>query len=258
VFAQAREKARQTACLSDVKQLGLSFAQYEQDYDEMTPCGYKSTGGGQGWAGQIYPYVKSEKVYVCPSDPTKKPICSYAYNTYLGPLVPGSNPMYSTGVLISQFAAPAKTILLAEVINSGCNSSYTIPNEMTQMLHASPVGRGNGVDYDPGGYSGGLTSAQAVAALAAGTCFVQYATGITRMIRTPSVDVAQFASVDGQHQTGSCYLFADNHAKWLKPSQVAGGYTNDGSQRPCGNAGYGEAPSTICTDTTIVGTWSYK
>ena len=37
VFAQAREKARAIACLSNCKQTGLAYAMYTQDYDEMTP-----------------------------------------------------------------------------------------------------------------------------------------------------------------------------------------------------------------------------
>src|ERR1041385_3748666 len=39
VFAQAREKARQTSCLSNEKQLGLAVMQYLQDYDELLPTG---------------------------------------------------------------------------------------------------------------------------------------------------------------------------------------------------------------------------
>src|SRR5882762_3342159 len=40
VFAQAREKARQITCTSNMKQLALGFLQYEQDYDETCPLGY--------------------------------------------------------------------------------------------------------------------------------------------------------------------------------------------------------------------------
>src|ERR1700756_2655146 len=68
VFAQAREKARAISCLSNEKQLGLSIMQYVQDYDEHVPFGYNLWGGGAGWAGQIYPYVKSVNVYRCPDD----------------------------------------------------------------------------------------------------------------------------------------------------------------------------------------------
>jgi len=44
VFAQAREKARQTSCLSNERQLGLAVIQYVQDYDQTYPPGGKETG----------------------------------------------------------------------------------------------------------------------------------------------------------------------------------------------------------------------
>ena len=66
VFAKAREKARTTACLSNLKQVGLAFIMYSQDYDE------KYVGCYTGypyytWPGALYPYVKSEKLFDCPS-----------------------------------------------------------------------------------------------------------------------------------------------------------------------------------------------
>src|SRR5665213_3332533 len=75
VFAAAREKARQTTCASNEKQLGLAFLQYAQDYDECFTYGMtetlhtQGTHVGQGWASTIYPYVKSTGVYTCPDDP---------------------------------------------------------------------------------------------------------------------------------------------------------------------------------------------
>ena len=57
VFAQAREKARQTVCLSNTKQIGLGVMMYTQDYDESGPYAY----GGCGmpwWGDAIEPYVK--------------------------------------------------------------------------------------------------------------------------------------------------------------------------------------------------------
>src|SRR5215469_16047426 len=72
VFAKVREKARQTSCASNLKQLGLGYIQYYQDYDENFPCGTAGAAAwpraGIGWAGQIYPYVKSPGVYACPDD----------------------------------------------------------------------------------------------------------------------------------------------------------------------------------------------
>src|SRR5579859_6093805 len=72
VFAQAREKARAISCLSNMKQLGLAFLQYQQDYDESMPVPYyfifnpPTMGAQGGWGGGIYPYVKSSGVYACP------------------------------------------------------------------------------------------------------------------------------------------------------------------------------------------------
>ena len=62
VFAQAREKARQVSCLSNVKQAGLAFNMYVQDYDEVTP----SLGASRDWWGLIYPYTKNTGIYLCP------------------------------------------------------------------------------------------------------------------------------------------------------------------------------------------------
>lgn len=68
VFAQAREKARQAACLSNTKQLGLGLMQYEQDYDECLPYNYNRYGSAADrWYRAMYPYYKSVGVMVCPS-----------------------------------------------------------------------------------------------------------------------------------------------------------------------------------------------
>ncbi|MFW5867119.1 MAG: DUF1559 domain-containing protein [Armatimonadota bacterium] len=80
VFARAREKARQTSCLSNVKQMTLGFLMYAQDYDEtMSPRYYRldpSVAGGPHWPQLIYPYVKNDQVYQCPSAREN----SYGYN----------------------------------------------------------------------------------------------------------------------------------------------------------------------------------
>jgi prepilin-type N-terminal cleavage/methylation domain-containing protein len=76
VFGRARENARRASCASNLKQIGLGLLQYTQDYDESYPAAglhYDSQLGrdqalGYGWAGDIYPYVKSAQVFACPSD----------------------------------------------------------------------------------------------------------------------------------------------------------------------------------------------
>ncbi len=84
VFAQARAKARQTACLSNMKQIGTGLMMYAQDYDEVLPGntdhragfnlpdGFRTPYDGGNpltwrvWARDIQPYIKNFEVYVCP------------------------------------------------------------------------------------------------------------------------------------------------------------------------------------------------
>jgi len=79
VFAQAREAARTSVCLSNVKQLSLGAMMYVQDYDERFWAwnwGFYCNGGNDGlprdsaafWTMAIYPYVKDKQVYQCPDD----------------------------------------------------------------------------------------------------------------------------------------------------------------------------------------------
>jgi len=90
VFAQAREKARQTSCLSNQKQIGLALMQYMQDYDGVVPM-YRTTAGfvwtnpsgvnvwfgayneanrftGTYWTALVQPYIKTWDVQACPSE----------------------------------------------------------------------------------------------------------------------------------------------------------------------------------------------
>ncbi|HEX5323467.1 MAG TPA: DUF1559 domain-containing protein [Capsulimonadaceae bacterium] len=76
VFAQAREKARATECISNLKQLGLAFLQYTQDYDETAPTVSKEpitflgqTGVAQNWYVTFYSYYKEGPILVCPDRP---------------------------------------------------------------------------------------------------------------------------------------------------------------------------------------------
>jgi prepilin-type N-terminal cleavage/methylation domain-containing protein len=73
VFAQARDKARGSACLSNLKQIGTGLYMYLQDYDEVYPLNrFDMAGGdckptGYTWKEAIHPYVKNYDVWVCPS-----------------------------------------------------------------------------------------------------------------------------------------------------------------------------------------------
>ena len=259
VFAQAREKARAVSCLSNEKQLGLAFAQYSQDYDEKNPNGVNYYfPGGNGWAGQVYAYVKSEAVYRCPDETLATAPTSYAYN---------SNNTAPTGAtvdsyIIANYNAPAKTVLLAEV-QGNYAWGYSVSAPGTSSNSDSYVGNGqNG--YSPAGFGVDGWSQPTVNLNGQGTWTnpktLLWSTGYMR--NTSTADHAVYASSIGRHQGGSNFLMADDHAKWLKPSAVSAGVTNT-SSTDCGGAtdptGMGTmASGTECSDSTIAATFSLK
>jgi prepilin-type N-terminal cleavage/methylation domain-containing protein/prepilin-type processing-associated H-X9-DG protein len=128
VFAAAREKARQTSCLSNMKELGLGLAMYTTDYDGHYACSGGTCFGGYAgcsqatptptlnWQWVVYPYVKNWQIYVCPSDPRSSNIpVSYVYNNW--GLTNGSNFGLTEAVTVD----PAE---IAELVEGG-NTGYT-------------------------------------------------------------------------------------------------------------------------------------
>lgn len=105
VFAQAREKARAIACLSNTKQLGLAFLMYVQDYDEQYPLGFSRDPNGTWntgayiatpntwvpndtldaavWSNSVQPYIKNLQMYQCP-DGASTEVSTGAYSSALG------------------------------------------------------------------------------------------------------------------------------------------------------------------------------
>ncbi len=160
VFAQAREKARQTACLSNMKQMGYAIQMYSQDYDEtLIPFWYVNASPypGGGWDIRrtfMYlsqPYVKNWDIFTCPSG-SQGPLgvfddglpskvrnveVSYTYNSLRDPSMGGFDPAaYSGscewvgsgkfGVELSRILAPADHAVLFESNNNDIwNESLT-------------------------------------------------------------------------------------------------------------------------------------
>jgi len=67
VFARAREKARETSCSSQLRQLGLALHMYAQDYDEMFPFDAYIGNPHPMLVTGLYPYVKNRNLFYCPS-----------------------------------------------------------------------------------------------------------------------------------------------------------------------------------------------
>ncbi len=69
VFAKAREKARQTSCLSNERQLATAILMYAEDYRGTLPRWHSNVNNWWTWRGMVFPYVKNAELYVCDSNP---------------------------------------------------------------------------------------------------------------------------------------------------------------------------------------------
>lgn len=134
VFAQAREKARQTGCLSNQKQIATAMMMYTQDYDEMFPSqsyngvDYTALGGqpvdgmpllnsgiasafGWNYKDRVLPYTKNENIWICPTNQpngslkTAPPNIGYHMN---------GNVFLPQGLSLASAVAPANLFILRE------------------------------------------------------------------------------------------------------------------------------------------------
>jgi prepilin-type N-terminal cleavage/methylation domain-containing protein/prepilin-type processing-associated H-X9-DG protein len=158
VFARAREKARQTSCLSNIKQITLAVHMYAQDYDETMPLALAGTPGVTSYfmfSELLDPYIKNEQVWDCPSKQASVDLSqigktSVSYMVDVGTRVPSNS---STGSIfgapalgyysctLSQLAEPATIAIMADAIglvdaafdvnieehprhNDGCNYGF--------------------------------------------------------------------------------------------------------------------------------------
>jgi len=153
VFAKAREKARQISCVSNTKQLGLGVQMYVQDYDGTYPVmsSPSSTSPRRRWPDHVYPYVRNEQLFLCPSAPVSmrgktfahdstKQYGGYGYNyQYLG------NSRFPFAATDAEIKAPAETIALADTNGTDGTTKagqYTIDPPVT-----SSRGSGNSTGY---------------------------------------------------------------------------------------------------------------
>ncbi len=219
VFARAREKARQTSCLSNARQIGLAVMQYNQDYDGFFPIfyGYNSVpaAGNPGHKGvevELHPYTKSQQIFKCPND-TGGPFVasdgdcatdtskqdsyhacygsSYRFNRTTFSFVAGEsseNNATSGGYL------PAQTEMTSEAMFQNPAQTYIIRDEMLGWF---------GPQSDPGGARYGYYSAD------------------------PSYNYYR-----QWHDQGGGFVFADGHAKFVvSPSQFDDFWMNAAATR---------------------------
>lgn len=167
VFAKAREKARQTSCLSNLKQIGLGCMMYCQDYDDVMPATVMwkpDYSWGLSWPGALLPYVKNDQLFVCPSAPKTAEWCddTHTYDTSWSATGWASPPLVSyifngnvARISLGVLSVPAETIAFSDGVwvdsggyttrisraarhNGGCNLAYCDGHAKWQGLMALP------------------------------------------------------------------------------------------------------------------------
>jgi len=260
VFAKVREKARQTSCASNEKQISTAILGYLQDADEKFPSGTNSVGypgidpeSGQGWAGQVATYIKSGGLFKCPDDPTQAggaqtSVDSYALNSNLinttSNMNPGGPMANPSGANSSSISSPASTVMLFE--EEGNLADVTNLAGNTSGEYTSAVG--DGLDVPDG--------TKTISSYA-----WTYATGYMGVNSLkPQANVP--TSVVGIHMAGSNFSFTDGHVKWLRGNQVSPGCsatlaTDAQNADACGNGTNANAVGSGGVNfTQIAGTFS--
>ncbi|MBI2301204.1 MAG: DUF1559 domain-containing protein [Armatimonadetes bacterium] len=197
VFAKAREKARQSSCSSNLKQLGLAILQYMQDYDErfprsQTPCWGAPYQQRYPYPAQIFAYTKNWQLFACPSHRN-------------GNCTNNSIPHYEVNAWITRGVFPASFQLsygIDEIMQNGCAGDFTklakwnYPADVPIVFENRGLGQ-NGVSASSGGILGRMGYAE--------TC----GTDCNPAARTD----------DGtRHNGGSNVCLGDGHVKWYKSS----------------------------------------
>lgn len=197
VFARARENARRTSCLSNLKQIGLGTMMYVQDYDQVYPMyGYANSNPSPPhlvsstylyWVDLIYPYMKSRQLFYCPSG---------AQDTSTTDAILKMNYGANVFLFANQGLFPGKTV--PEAILASSSQTYMVMDWGTLAVQANQIVAPSGPSH---------TYLPGVGQL-----------GIDKPTGLDSYYERDFQS--GRHFNGVNVTFADGHAKWIKSSVV--------------------------------------
>jgi len=178
VFAKAREKARQTSCASNLKQMGTSLIMYEQDYDEaaialQAGVAWDAVGAtGLPWIQKVQPYVKNMQIFRCPSGVSA---IGYSMNAW------------SMSFVAAYWQASYGTVGLYIPDQS------VSPTEAIRVFDAGLLATSGSTDYT-GGMDCDPTN--------------------ENLVNTTTPSAANDLIFPGNHNSGNNLLFLDGHVKW--------------------------------------------
>jgi prepilin-type N-terminal cleavage/methylation domain-containing protein/prepilin-type processing-associated H-X9-DG protein len=152
-FARARENARRTSCLSNLKQIGLGFMQYTQDYDEAYPLS-SFPANNISWTVSAQPYMRSLQLYRCPSDvgtrwntPSSPPTSNYYTTSYIMNAWIAGTQRYGK---LSSMQSPANVIILADANTDSAQRDHFHPFYWVNDPDVTYSGYMNSITWDAG------------------------------------------------------------------------------------------------------------
>lgn len=185
VFGRVREKGRQTACESNERQLGIAIMAYAQDHDETLP---PRTPAGQhySWKFAISPYLKSQDVYHCPSNPSRE---LEDYNTATA-LQGDGVPDYMSSYAVNR--------------GSGSDGPFIDPHP----------GRGEPLSV---GLNDIVSPAQTIGIVESTSIFTDFVVTNLRWANPNPTPATTNGNLFAGHTGMSNFLFMDGHIKAMKP-----------------------------------------
>ena len=180
VFARARENARRASCSSNLKQIGLGWLQYAQDYDErIVP--FSSTAGTAGyshhWTTALQPYLKSTQIYVCPSNSDKT--TGYTMNIFAA----------GSGRSLAEFQETTRVPMFVDGVGEDQTAAVTGNNIVALAFYLGPPQSVVSGRHTKDGVTDGAN---------------QWEASINGSV------------APDRHLEGANYLFVDGHVKWAK------------------------------------------
>jgi prepilin-type N-terminal cleavage/methylation domain-containing protein/prepilin-type processing-associated H-X9-DG protein len=206
VFAKSRDTARETVCLSNIRQIGTALRLYADDYDNQLPwCNDTTvinaqTGDFFTWEDIIKPFLKSAKILVCPGSSFPSTSSDSGHQLKIGHY--GCNRLImkpAVAYIEMNIARPAETYL---IMDSG---SYVIqPNYIVDP------------SYNP--HSGWFRYLPGSASYIGKTSILNDSG--TDQVWTALNGLAKGDLINGRHNGGIVMGFCDGHAKRLPVSEV--------------------------------------
>ena len=201
VFAQAREKARQTSCLSNMKQLGTGIQLYVDDYDESFPPGScsvresKNDNYGHTWSLPYYlwQYVKNAGIFCCPSCPGRTQVIKNGTYGY-----PNTSYAANACILSANGVAAKPPVSMSELGNSA------------ELMFLSEFNQNDATWGPMAGYS----------------YYVPYRTSSSNYDQVTWIGLLPTWNGQCPHNGGCNLTFADGHAKYIKAGSLT--YANVG------------------------------